>query len=103
MEFEQDIEVPEHSHEAQWGAVLAGEIELTIEGGTNVFKKGDTYFLPAKTRHSARIKAGYKDVAFFNQKDRYHVPSKGTMSQLNLLIFLHITLLFYCFSGLANI
>ena len=27
MSFENDVQVPEHSHEAQWGVVLDGEIE----------------------------------------------------------------------------
>jgi len=31
MEFEKDVEVPEHSHDAQWAVVLDGEIEMTIE------------------------------------------------------------------------
>jgi len=37
-----------------------------------VFKKGDSYFIPAGAKHSAKIKEGYKDITFFNQKDRYH-------------------------------
>ena len=32
MEFAQDVELPEHAHEAQWGIVLEGEITLTIDG-----------------------------------------------------------------------
>lgn len=71
MEFENDAEVPEHSHEAQWGAVLAGEIELTIDGRKEIFKRGDTYFIPPGVKHSAVIKAGYKDITLFNQSDRY--------------------------------
>jgi quercetin dioxygenase-like cupin family protein len=71
MEFENDVEVPEHSHESQWGAVLSGEIELTVEGIKNTLKKGDTYFIPVGAKHSAKIKAGYKDITLFNQKDRY--------------------------------
>lgn len=71
MEFENDVEVPEHFHAAQWGAVLSGEIELVIEGRKNTFKKGDTYFIPAGAIHSAKIKAGYRDVTLFDQKDRY--------------------------------
>ena len=27
MEFSENVTVPEHSHEAQWGVVLEGEIE----------------------------------------------------------------------------
>ena len=71
MEFGNDVEVPEHSHEAQWGTVLSGEIELTVEGRKVVLKKGDTYFIPTGAKHCAKIKAGYKDITLFNQKDRY--------------------------------
>jgi quercetin dioxygenase-like cupin family protein len=71
MEFEYDIEIPEHCHDAQWGVVLSGEIELTIDGQTRNYEKGDTYFIPANTMHSAKIKAGYKDITLFDQKDRY--------------------------------
>lgn len=71
MSFESDVEVPEHSHEAQWGVVLDGEIELTINGNMQTYTKGDTYFIPKDVPHSARIGAGYKDLTLFNQKDRY--------------------------------
>ena len=71
MEFENNVEISEHSHEAQWGVVLEGEIELKIEGKLLVLKKGDAYFIPAGANHSAKIKAGYKDITLFNQKDRY--------------------------------
>jgi len=71
MSFEKDAEVPEHSHEAQWGVVLDGEIELTIGGKKQIYKKGDIYFIPRNVPHSARIKAGFKDITLFNQKDRY--------------------------------
>ena len=71
MSFEKDVEVPEHSHEAQWGIVIDGEIELTINGNKQIYRKGDTYFIPKNIPHSARIKAGYKDLTLFNQRDRY--------------------------------
>jgi len=71
MSFENDAEFPEHSHEGQWGVVLDGEIELTIDGEKYTFKKGDTYFIPKDVRHSARIRRGYKDLTLFDQKDRY--------------------------------
>jgi quercetin dioxygenase-like cupin family protein len=73
MSFEKDVEIPEHSHEAQWGIVLAGEIELTINGKKQVYRKGDTYFIPKDIPHSAKIKAGYRDLTLFNQKDRYKI------------------------------
>ncbi|MHC4725943.1 MAG: cupin domain-containing protein [Planctomycetota bacterium] len=49
MKFDEDVEVPEHSHEDQWGVVLEGKIDL----------------------HSAKIYTGYADISFFNEKDRY--------------------------------
>jgi quercetin dioxygenase-like cupin family protein len=73
MSFEKDAEVPEHSHEGQWAVILDGEIELTIDGKKNTFKKGDAYFIPRGVRHSAKTKRGYKDLTLFDQKDRYKV------------------------------
>jgi quercetin dioxygenase-like cupin family protein len=71
MEFEKDIDVPEHSHAAQMGIVVEGKIELTIEGEKRVFSRGDRYYIPAGTRHSARIYAGYADVTYFDESRRY--------------------------------
>ena len=71
MEFNEDVEVPEHSHEAQWGVVLAGKVDLTIYGIKHTYSRGDTVFIPAGAKHSAKVHAGYADVSFFNQKDRY--------------------------------
>lgn len=73
MEFEKDVELPEHQHEAQWGIVLEGQIDLTIDGKPGTYTKGDRYFIPAGVPHSGKIYAGYADMTFFNQKDRYSV------------------------------
>jgi len=72
MEFSEDAEVPEHSHEAQWGVVVAGKIDLTIDGVERTYSKGDSVFIPKGAKHSAKIYTGYADVSFFNQKDRYN-------------------------------
>ena len=71
MEFTEDAEVPEHSHEAQWGIVLAGKIDFTIDGIERTYTKGDSVFIPKGVKHSAKIYAGYADISFFNQKNRY--------------------------------
>lgn len=71
MEFEKDVVLPEHCHESQFGVVIEGKIDLTINGEIFIFKKGDRYFIPKDTMHSAKIYAGYADITFFNQKDRY--------------------------------
>jgi quercetin dioxygenase-like cupin family protein len=71
MEFAADVEVPEHSHESQWGIVLEGRLDLTVDGVKRTYSKGDRYFLPKGAVHSAHIYSGYADITFFNQKDRY--------------------------------
>jgi quercetin dioxygenase-like cupin family protein len=71
MEFGNDAEVAEHSHESQWTVMLKGKTDLTIDGVKQTYSKGDRVFIPKGARHSAKIYAGYADVSFFDQKDRY--------------------------------
>jgi quercetin dioxygenase-like cupin family protein len=71
MVFREDIDLPEHAHESQWGVVLEGEIELTIGGHTATYRKGDRYFIPREVKHSGRIHAGFAAMDFFDQPDRY--------------------------------
>jgi quercetin dioxygenase-like cupin family protein len=71
MTFPDDVDVPEHAHAAQWGVVLAGEIELTIGGEAHAFRPGDTYFVPEGVPHRARIKGGSSLQDLFDQVDRY--------------------------------
>jgi quercetin dioxygenase-like cupin family protein len=71
MEFEQNVEVSEHCHEDQWGVVLEGRIDLTVDGVQRTYSKGEHYFIPEGAMHSARIYAGYADVTFFAASDRY--------------------------------
>ena len=73
MQFDKDVEHQEHFHESQWGIVLEGRIELKINGEKFIFKKGDRYFIPKNIKHSGKIYAGYADIIFFNQKDRYKI------------------------------
>lgn len=76
MNFSEDIDLPEHSHEDQWGIVLEGKIELTIDGKTETYQRGDRYFIPKGVKHSGRIHAGYADMTYFHQRDRYSPKHK---------------------------
>ncbi len=71
MTFADDVDVPEHDHAAQWGAVLDGEIELPVGGETFPVRKGDTYSLPAGVPPGARVKGGSSLQDLFDQADRY--------------------------------
>ena len=71
MQFEKDVDLPEHSHAAQVGFVLSGKIELTMGGIKATYEKGDIYFIPENVKHSGKIYAGYADITFFNESARY--------------------------------
>lgn len=71
MQFSKDVDLPEHSHAGQVGIVLEGRIDLTIGGVKNTFQKGDIYYIPEGVKHSGKIYAGYADITYFDQKDRY--------------------------------
>jgi len=71
MQFDQDVDLPEHTHAAQMGIVLEGKIVLVIGGEKQCFTKGDRYYIPEGIAHSAKIYAGYADMTFFNEPNRY--------------------------------
>ena len=73
MEFDEDIDLPEHAHAAQIGIVLEGQIDLVIDGEKRTYTKGGRYYIPAGVKHSCKIYAGYADMTFFNQPDRYQI------------------------------
>jgi len=63
--------VPEHSHGAQFGVVLEGEMTLTVEGVSTRYKKGDTYTIPEGAVHSAEFHTAVKVIDMFDEKARY--------------------------------
>lgn len=71
MQFSQDVEVPAHSHGPQWGIVLEGKIDLTVEGKEQTYTKGDRFYILEGESHSAKIHGGYASMEFFADKDRY--------------------------------
>ena len=72
-------EVAPHAHGAQWGIVVDGEMELTIGGKKHVFGKGDSYFIPKGTVHSARFTTRTFVIDFFADRNRY--KAKKTKAQ----------------------
>jgi quercetin dioxygenase-like cupin family protein len=73
--FLKDMELPAHSHGAQWGTVVDGEIEFTIGGETKIYRAGDSYSIPAGVEHGAMIKAGTRVIDVFEEADRYAIKS----------------------------
>lgn len=71
MEFEKDVDMPEHSHASQFEVVLEGKVDYFEDGHKHTYKKGDRFFVPKDKKHSAKIYAGYASIVYFEQKDRY--------------------------------
>lgn len=75
MQFSKDVELPEHSHKGQWGIVLEGKITLKFDNVEKTYQKGDRYFIPENVKHSGKIYAGYADITFFDEKERYKIKN----------------------------
>lgn len=71
--FLKDMQLPVHSHGAQWGTVVEAEIEFTIGGETKIYRPGDSYSIPAGVEHGAMIKAGTRVIDVFAEADRYTI------------------------------
>ena len=77
FEMEPSAQVPEHSHDyPQWGILIDGEAELTIEGKAKICKKGDEYLIPAHAKHRARFFRQSRVVDFFSERNRYKTRPK---------------------------
>lgn len=76
MEFSEDVLLPEHTHESQWGTILNGKLDFTIGAETKTYQKGENYFIPAGVPHSGQIYGGLVVIEYFNQRDRYPVKGK---------------------------
>ena len=76
MEFEKDVNIPEHSHGSQWEIVLHGKADVVINGKKKTYSVGDNFFIPANAPHSAKVYSGYASIAFFSDKNRYKPKQK---------------------------
>ncbi len=69
-------EIPPHHHQAQWGVILEGEAELTINGQAKIYRRGDSYTIPAGAVHSIRILSPMKALDVFDEAERYKPKPK---------------------------
>ena len=73
FEIETSEDLPPHSHCHQWGIMVDGEMELTIDGEAKIYRKGDQYFIPAETVHSARFLTKVYVIDVFDDPGRYKI------------------------------
>ncbi len=78
FEFVEGTKVPEHSHTyLQWGIVVDGKMELTVNGVMLTCEKGDEYLIPIGSKHHARFLKPTRVMDYFSEKSRYQ-PAKKT-------------------------
>ena len=63
--------VPPHSHCAQWGIVVSGEMKLTIDDETKTYRAGDWYYIPEGVIHSATFPTRVHVIDLFDDTNRY--------------------------------
>ncbi len=72
MQMEAKASIPEHRHDyAEWGTIIEGEIELTIEGKTRNCKKRDEFLIPARAKHKLISSAKSRVIILFSERTRY--------------------------------
>jgi quercetin dioxygenase-like cupin family protein len=72
FEFEEGAKVPEHSHNyPQWGMVVAGEMDLVVNGTSRKCVKGSEYVIPAGAKHFVRFLKRTRVMDYFSEKNRY--------------------------------
>ncbi len=72
MQTEPKAGTIEHSHEyAEWGMIIEGEMEMTIEGKTRTLSKGDEFLIPARAKHKLVSLAKSRGIILFSERTRY--------------------------------
>ncbi len=69
-------EMPSHSHCAQWGIMLEGEMSLTIGEETRIYRRGDRYYIPEGVTHSATFLSKVHVMDVFDDSKRYSKKEK---------------------------
>ncbi|HLY77657.1 MAG TPA: cupin domain-containing protein [Thermoplasmata archaeon] len=65
--------VPTHTHDAEWGIVVEGEIVMTFPDRTEIHSAGMTHWIPAQLPHSFRFVPGTSSIHYFVER-RVRVP-----------------------------
>ena len=72
FEFTPDAILPNHSHGyPQWGMVIEGKMQLTVDSKAKVYVKGDEYVIPSAAMHSAKFLAKTRVMDLFSETARY--------------------------------
>ncbi|MBI4392995.1 MAG: cupin domain-containing protein [Euryarchaeota archaeon] len=65
-----DVTVPPHTHSEEWGIIVSGEIETTINGKKETRRTGMEHHIPANVVHSFTWRKGARAVLIFDEPQR---------------------------------
>jgi quercetin dioxygenase-like cupin family protein len=69
-----EVVVSTHTHGVEWGVVVEGEIEMTIDGRVERHPAGTTHHIPAGVPHSFRFRPGTSSIHCFPER-RVRLPT----------------------------
>ena len=69
--FNEGTSVPDHSHGAQWGYLVSGEMTLEIDGRTELYEAGDIYYIPSGKAHRTVFSRESFVIDMSDDLDRY--------------------------------
>jgi mannose-6-phosphate isomerase-like protein (cupin superfamily) len=62
------VTVPTHTHDAEWGIVVEGEITMVFPDHTETHSAGMTHWIPAQVPHSFRFAPGTSSIHYFVER-----------------------------------
>ncbi|MFZ1024240.1 MAG: cupin domain-containing protein [Thermoplasmata archaeon] len=71
----QEVVVPTHTHDVEWGFVVEGSIEMTLGDRVEEHAAGSTHWIPAQLPHSFRFRPGTSSVHYFVER-RVKLPEQ---------------------------
>jgi mannose-6-phosphate isomerase-like protein (cupin superfamily) len=71
FEIQPGVNIPPHTHKAQYGIVIEGEMTLTIGDKSHNLKAGDSYFIPENISHHGAFHTFVRAMDFFDESKRY--------------------------------
>ncbi len=63
-----EVVVPTHTHDVEWGVVVEGRIDMTIDGRSEAHPAGTPHFIPAQVPHSFRFYPGTSSIHYFVER-----------------------------------
>ena len=63
-----EVLVPTHTHDVEWGVVVEGAIEMTIDGQVELHTAGTAHLIASGVPHSFRFRPGTSSVHYFVER-----------------------------------